>query len=190
MVNSEDFIAHDTYAFTDRYDGSPDYLQRVKSLNEYEVSANFVEDIRLVSTRRNDFRGKGNETMRWLMAGNSMLHMHISELPPKMYKKAHRHSSDAFILLLSGRGFSVTWREADWDGRVRVDWQAGTLFVPPTYWYHQHLNSGPTPARYLAINVPNVVRNLGLYFKDQLEVDIDEIREEWKRDLRKAPSER
>jgi hypothetical protein len=45
------------------------------------------------------------------------------------------------------------------------------------------LNTGSTPARYLAINSPALVRNIGLRFSDQLEVDVDEIRLEWEQAL-------
>ena len=87
-------------------------------------------------------RGTGSTNMHWRMSGNTMIDLHVSEMPSKEYKRAHRHSSDAFVMLLSGDGYSITWPEAQYEKRVRVDWQEGTLFVPPIYWYHQHLNPG------------------------------------------------
>jgi uncharacterized RmlC-like cupin family protein len=182
-ASSEQFINENPFTFTDRYDGGDGYLERSKNIGKNVVETNFVDDILNYETRDLPVRGQGNKFIKWAMAGNSMISLHVSEMPPRMYKKAHRHSSDAFILLLSGQGYSLTWPEGNYHKRHRVDWQAGTLFVPPTYWYHQHLNSGSTPARYLAINVPDLVTNLGLRFSDQLEVDLEEIKDEWKEEL-------
>lgn len=179
LLDDEAFLTDSPYLFTGRWDGGPGYFDAVDNPDDLVFATQFVDDVPTTRTHPFDYRGRGNRSVRWEMAGNTALSMHVSEMPPRMYKKAHRHAGDAFILLLSGEGFSLAWPEGAYHQRVRVDWQRGTLFVPPTFWYHQHLNTGSEPARYLAINAPTAVRNIGLRFVDQLEVDIDEIREEW-----------
>jgi hypothetical protein len=52
------------------------------------------------------------------------------------------------VIVLSGEGYSLMWPEGD--EPKRYEWKYGTLIVPPNAWYHQHFNSGTTPARYLA----------------------------------------
>ena len=188
VMDSEAFINDNPFVFAERYDGAPDYFTPVDA-DDIVVTASFVENIGEAPLQPLPYRGEGNETLLWLMAGNSMLRLHVSEQPPESFKKAHRHSSDAFILLLAGEGFSVAWPEGAYHDRARVDWKPGTLFVPPTYWYHQHLNTGSTPARYLAINTPALVRNLGLKFGDQLEVDRTEVIDEWNDALERAARE-
>ncbi len=60
--------------------------------------------------------------------------------------------------MLSGEGYSLMWPEGE-EPR-RYDWQIGTMIVPPNMWFHQHFNTGTTPARYLAFKHEGVaIRN-------------------------------
>ncbi len=184
-MNNEEFVFDNPFAFRDRYDGEEGFLLEREHPRENLTITNVVEDALEFELDEYDHRGKGTTNMHWTMSGNTHIDLHVSEMPGGVYKKAHRHSSDAFILLLSGEGYSLTWPEGRYEDRIRVDWHEGTIFVPPIYWYHQHLNPGKDSARYLAINAPYLVRTLGLRFQDQLEPDLIEIEEEFKAEVRK-----
>ncbi len=178
-MNSADFVFNNPFAFRDRYNAEEDYADVSVHVRKNLTVTNVVRDALEFELDEYDRRGEGTTNTHWTMSGNTMIDLHVSEMPAKVYKKAHRHSSDAFILLLSGEGYSITWPEGRYDDRIRVNWQEGTIFVPPIYWYHQHLNPGDESARYLAINAPKLVINLGLRFDDQLEPDLPQIKEEF-----------
>ena len=91
--------------------------------------------------------------MHWSMSGNTMLDLHISEMPGKIHKKAHRSTSEAIVLMLSGEGYSLVWPAGSYDRRERINWHEGTFFVPPIYWYRQFFNPGLQPERNLAISL-------------------------------------
>ena len=184
-MNSEEFIFDNPFSFRDRYDGEEDFFLRSEHARENLTVTNFVEDALEFELDNYDHRGKGTTNTHWQMSGNTHIDLHVSEMPGGKYKKAHRHSSDAFILLLSGEGYSLTWPEGRYEDRIRVDWTEGTIFVPPIYWYHQHLNPGTDSARYMAINAPILVRTLGLRFQDQLDPDLEVIREEFEAEIAK-----
>ena len=188
--DNEEFARANPFPFRDRYDTEEDYTTVSEHTGPNDTVTNLVEDALEFELDAYDHRGKGTTNMHWRMSGNTIIDMHVSEMPGGVYKKAHRHSSDAFILLTSGEGYSLTWPEGRYEDRVRVDWHEGTIFVPPIYWYHQHLNPHPTDsARYLAINAPPIVINLGLRFNNQLEEDLPEIEAEFKSEVEKRRAE-
>jgi hypothetical protein len=91
------------------------------------------------------------------MAKGSM-NSHISQFPVGTYKKAHAHGPGAHVIVLSGEGFSLMWPEGE--EPKRYDWKEGAMIVPPNLWFHQHFNTGDTPARYLAFKAEGVaIRN-------------------------------
>ncbi len=189
-TDNEKFAWENPFTFTDRYDAQEDYLKKSERSRDRLTITNVVPDALNFKLDSWEERGKGSTNMHWRMAGNTMIDLHVSEMPTFEYKRAHRHSSDAFVMLLSGDGYSLTWPEGQYEKRVRVDWQEGTLFVPPIYWYHQHLNPGKEPARYLAINAPILVTRLGLRFEDQLEPDLPQIEAEFKAEILKRQKPR
>ena len=61
-----------------------------------------------------------------------------------------------------GRGFSII--QFDGEPEERVEWAEGTLFSPPVFAWHQHINlTEDEPARYLAIQDTRLKRHLRMH---------------------------
>jgi quercetin dioxygenase-like cupin family protein len=149
IFHNMDFVFENGFLFTDRYNGDPDYFSQTKDPAYRNVwETNFVSDLRSFDVRSGSGRGLGVRSAHFELAGD-VLGAHISEFPVGTYKKAHRHGPGANVLILSGVGYSLMWPEGQ--EKKKVDWRAGSLFVPPDKWFHQHFNTGATPARFVAL---------------------------------------
>ena len=152
MYPNNDFIFNNPATFPDIYSGQEEFFSGEGNHTGQTLwESNFIADARHHETDQYQQRGAGGTNMHFSFA-SSWISAHISEFDPGTYKKAHRHGPGAHVLLLSGKGYSLTW--ADRKERYRIDWKAGTVYVPPNYWFHQHFNPHPEPARYLPLTFP------------------------------------
>jgi oxalate decarboxylase/phosphoglucose isomerase-like protein (cupin superfamily) len=147
LYEDVDFVFNTQFDFRNRFDGEPDYFANRGEQKGLLLQTNFVADavnLPLISAKE---RGAGGGHIRFNMARGSM-NSHISQFPVGTYKKGHRHGPGAHVIILTGEGYSLMWPEGE-EPR-RYEWQVGTMIVPPNFWFHQHFNTGTTPARYLA----------------------------------------
>jgi mannose-6-phosphate isomerase-like protein (cupin superfamily) len=148
LFHDLDFIFNCPYTFAKRFGGEADYFSGEGVLHGTRIwETNLVPDAASFPLIPRAERG-GDMNIQLELADGSMA-AHISEFPVARYKKAHRHGPGAHVVILTGSGYSLMWPEGN--DPERFDWQPGALLVPPDMWFHQHFNTGPTPARYLAL---------------------------------------
>ncbi|MCF8563152.1 cupin domain-containing protein [Alicyclobacillus tolerans] len=148
LYEETEFVFNTPYDFKNRFRGEPDYFTNEGTQKGFLLETNFVANTRTLPLISAKERGAGGGHIRFNLAKGSM-NSHISEFPVGTYKKAHLHGPGAHVIILSGEGFSFMWPENS--PLQRYDWKEGSMIVPPDRWYHQHFNTGSTPARYLAL---------------------------------------
>jgi len=155
LLRDTDFIFNAPYQFTSRYNVEDDYFSNPgEHFARTEWRTNFVADLRGFELDPYPERGGGGVNMHFTIAGNAS-RAHISEFPPGTYKKAHRHAAGAHVIVLDGVGYSQLWTERE--ERLKVDWKDGSVVSPRHGEFHQHFNTGPSSARYLAFTFGNAV---------------------------------
>jgi oxalate decarboxylase/phosphoglucose isomerase-like protein (cupin superfamily) len=157
VFESPDFIFNTPFDFENRFSGEPEYFASKGEQKGLLLETNFVADAVNLPLIEAGERGAGGGHIRFQLARSS-LNSHISQFPIGTYKKCHRHGPGAHVIILTGEGYSLMYPEGE--GPQRYDWEVGTMIVPPNMWFHQHFNTGTTPARYLAFKHEGVaIRN-------------------------------
>jgi mannose-6-phosphate isomerase-like protein (cupin superfamily) len=149
----DDFVFNNPAVFRKRI-GKENYFQGEGEMVEtqrgrFMWETNFVADVAAFKLEAWDKRGAKSSNMRFAL-GEGIMHAHTSEMPVGTYKKGHRHGPDFHVLTLKGQGYSLFWHEGDKDF-IRIDWKPGVVFAPVDQILHQHFNTSPYPARYLAL---------------------------------------
>src|SRR6267154_753802 len=107
---------------------------------------------------RDEFN-RNNKGLWFELAENRVLSTHLAELAPGGNSVRHRHTTEAVIYIVKGRGYSL----CNYEGQPeeRIDWQEGTLFSPPVWAWHQHFNlDEDETARYLAVQDTGLIRHM------------------------------
>jgi len=152
LFRNLDFVLNNPFPFNDRFDADPKSFSgagesyKVKATTVWDT--NFIPDVRSIPLYQRNNRGAGGSFLGIELSENSMT-AHISEFPIGTYKKGHRHGPGAHVVIIGGQGYSLMWPEGE--PIQRFDWKDGSVIVPPEMWFHQHFNTGNTPARYLAL---------------------------------------
>jgi quercetin dioxygenase-like cupin family protein len=104
-----------------------------------------------------------NNRGRWFdLADYEVLNAHLAELKPGQASVRHRHTTEAYLYVVKGHGYSVV--NYDDEPVEVVEWSEGTLFAPPRWAWHQHFNLDENDtSRYLAIQDTGLLRTMRLH---------------------------
>jgi oxalate decarboxylase/phosphoglucose isomerase-like protein (cupin superfamily) len=155
LYQNMDFIFNSDYDFTDRFSGQDEFFSSKGTMHPGRIwETNFIPDVLVSALKPWPERGAGGTSLHFSFPGNTT-HAHVSEFPSGTYKKAHRHGPGAHVIILSGEGYSLMWAEGR--EKQKFPWRPGSVICPPGNWYHQHFNTGPESARYLAITLGSLL---------------------------------
>jgi len=171
LFHNEKFVRSCDFEFTDRYAGEPNYFSKDAAVEKGLWEVNLVRDAptaldRLRKSAAGDRpnegagtgHGRGYNIVQVEPCGNSLI-THLADWPMGRYAKAHHHGGGAVLLILRSEGYTLMWpnelgtqpfAQGKGERVVKVDWKVGSVFSPPTGWFHQHFNTGREPALQLA----------------------------------------
>jgi len=179
VFHDEEFVLNCPYRFSSRYAGQEDFFsvgqKRYEKGMQHIWETNFIPDIQSAALDQREVKGSGVQITQFELAGNSLIG-HLATWPAGRYHKAHYHGPGAVLLGLQSSGYVLLWNKelgiqpyASGKGGqvVEIKWREGSLYCPPGGWFHQHFNTGPQPARHLAIRFGSRLYPIGFKIAPQ-----------------------
>ncbi len=176
-IDNLDVVFNSDAKFLDLYAEGDNYflIREVRTTedwyNQGYLHTNFIPDSRRVLLDDQEQKVAGGQLTGYRM-GSRFPHGHISAWPSGRYHKAHYHGPGAILLGLDGEGYVLAWpaalgarpyRDGHGDEVLKVNWGRNSIYSPPDAYFHQHFNSGPGPAKHIAVygdQLPLGVHNL------------------------------
>lgn len=174
--HNEQFVFNSDFAFFDRYDGEPRYFEArnerylASNNRQWIWETNFIPDLRRAPIDAQEQKGAGVNITQFEISENTLIG-HLAEWSVGRYHKAHFHGGGAVLVILRSEGYSLMWpnhlglhpyEDGFSEQVVRIDWEPGSVFSPPTNWFHQHFNTGHQPALQLALRCGSQKFPLGI----------------------------
>lgn len=97
----------------------------------------------------------------WKGYATRTIEMGLLELPPGHHKNTHRHSEEAILFILEGKGYSIV------EG-VKIEWEAGDALTVPAWLWHSQWNPGPGIVRYFTLKNKGLLEAQFAYRSDNL----------------------
>ncbi len=160
LYHNLDFVFDNPFDFPERlgaegyFEGEGEHIafsSADKAVVQNLWETNFVHDLTSFKLYELDARGKGSSNVMFVLADGTM-HAHVSAIPKGRYKKAHRHAAGTHVHAVDGEGYTLLWYEGDSEFK-EIPWKHGFMYTPPFWMFHQHFNTSPQPARYLACSL-------------------------------------
>ncbi|HLY64025.1 MAG TPA: cupin domain-containing protein [Chloroflexota bacterium] len=154
-----DYDFDNLYADGDRYFSDPGSRSVEGTYRGVIWTTNLIPDSRRALLDDLEQKVSGGQLTGYRM-GVDFPHGHISEWPSGRYHKAHYHGPGAILLGLDGEGYVLAWpsalgphpyQDGHGDQVLKVNWSRNSIYSPPNAYFHQHFNTGPGPAKHVAV---------------------------------------
>ena len=159
LYHNLDFVFDNPFEFPERagssrhFEGEGEHStwMAANSIKRNLWETNFVHDVSSFKLYEFEERGKGSTNVSFILADGTM-HAHVSQIPAGRYKKAHRHAAGTHVHAVDGVGYSLLWYEGESEFK-EFPWRHGFMYTPPFWMFHQHFNTAPSQARYVACSM-------------------------------------